>query len=89
MPCLVTVSSEIGLPRLPAGVRLMTVRKKQIPIWNAQELGTDPSRLDRAQAHTEVTGLSVPSRKTECQFITGSSPGEAAADLAAELAKLV
>jgi electron transfer flavoprotein beta subunit len=89
MPSLVTVSSEIGLPRLPAGVRLMMVRKKQIPIWKAQDIGAESSRLDRTQAHTEITGLSVPTRKTECEIITGNSPAEAAAKLASELAKLI
>jgi electron transfer flavoprotein beta subunit len=89
VPCLVTVSTEIGLPRLPAGVRLMMVRKKQIPIWNAQDLGADPAQLDKTKAHTEVTGLSVPTRKTECEFIAGGTPGEAAANLALEIAKLI
>ncbi|MCX6071969.1 MAG: electron transfer flavoprotein subunit beta/FixA family protein [Chloroflexi bacterium] len=89
MPCLVTVSTEIGMPRLPAGVRLMMVRKKQIPIWNAQDLGAEPAQLDKTKAHMEITGLSVPTRKTECELITGSTPGEAAANLALEIAKLI
>jgi len=88
MPCLVTVSSEIGLPRLPAGVRLMMARKKQIPIWKAEDIGAEPSQLDRTKAHTEITGLSVPTRKTECEIISGTTPAEAAAKLAVELAKL-
>ena len=87
MPSVVTVSSEIGLPRLPAGVRLMMVRKKQIPIWNAQDIGAEPSEL--AEAHTEIIGLSVPRRETECEIVTGDTPGEAAAHLASELAKLL
>jgi electron transfer flavoprotein beta subunit len=89
MPSVVTVSSEVGLPRLPAGVRLMMVRKKQIPIWNALEIGAESSQLDKTRAHTEITGLSVPTRKTECEIITGNTPGEAAANLAVELAKLI
>ena len=89
MPSLVTVSSEIGLPRLPAGVRLMMVRKKQIPIWKAQDIGAEASQLDKANAHTEVTGLSVPTRKTECEIVTGGTPSEAAVSLAEKLAKLI
>jgi electron transfer flavoprotein beta subunit len=88
MPSLVTVSSEIGLPRLPAGVRLMMVRKKQIPVWRAQDIGAESSQLDKANAHTEIIGLSVPTRKTECEIITGSTPAEAGVNLALELAKL-
>ncbi len=88
VPSLVTVSSEIGLPRLPAGMRLMMARKKQVPVWKAQDIGAEPSQLDKAKAHTEVTHLSVPTRKTECEIITGT-PGEAAVNLASKLAKLI
>jgi electron transfer flavoprotein beta subunit len=89
MPSLVTVSSEIGLPRLPAGVGLMLARKKQIPIWKAQDIGAEASQLDKANVHTEITSLSVPTRKTECEIVTGNTPSEAAANLAAKLVKLI
>ena len=89
MPSLVTVSSEIGLPRLPGGMGLMMARKKQIPIWKAQDIGAESSQLDKGNAHTEVTGLSVPTRKTECEMIAGGTPGEAAANLASKLVKLI
>jgi electron transfer flavoprotein beta subunit len=89
IPSLVTISSEIGLPRLPAGLRLMMARKKQIPVWKAQDIGAEPSQLDKDKAHTVVTGLSVPTRKTECEIITGTTHGEAAANLASKLIKLL
>ncbi len=89
MPCLITVGSEIGLPRLPAGPRLMMARKKVIPIWRAQDIGAEPTKLDKQNAHTEVIGLSVPTRKTECEMITGATPADAAAHLAAKLSKLI
>jgi len=89
MPCLVTVSSEIGMPRLPAGMRLMMARKKQVPVWKAADIGAEAAQLDKGNAHTEITGLSVPSRKTECEIITGATPAEAAANLAAKLANLI
>jgi len=89
MPSLITVSGEIGLPRLPAGMRLMIASKKQIPVWKAQDIGAEPSALDEVNAHLEVTGLSVPTRKTECEFVTGNTPGEAADNLALKLIKLM
>jgi electron transfer flavoprotein beta subunit len=89
MPSLVTVSSEIGLPRLPGGMGLMLARKKQIPIWKAQDIGAEASQLDKANAHIEITGLSVPTRKTECEMVTGGTPGEAGVNLALKLAKLI
>jgi electron transfer flavoprotein beta subunit len=89
MPSLVTVSSEIGLPRLPGGMGLMLARRKQIPVWKAQDIGAEPSHLDKANAHTEITGLSVPVRKVECEMIAGGTPGEAAVNLASKLVKLI
>ncbi len=89
MPSLVTVSSEIGLPRLPGGMGLMMARKKQIPAWKAQDIGADASQLDKAKAHMEVIGLSVPTRKTECEIIAGNTPAEAGVALAEKIAKLI
>jgi electron transfer flavoprotein beta subunit len=88
-PCLVTVSGEIGLPRLPAGMRIMLAARKQVPVWNAQDIGAEAAQLDRASAHIEVTGLSVPTRKTECEIITGDTPSEAAVNLALKLIKII
>ena len=53
MPSLVTVSSEIGLPRLPGGMGLMMARKKQIPVWKAQDIGAEPSQLDNGGANND------------------------------------
>ena len=89
MPSLVTVSSEIGLPRLPGGLGLMMARRKVIPVWKAQDIGAESSQLDKANAHTEVTGLTLPSRKSECEMITGANPGEAAVNLASKIVSLM
>ena len=89
MPSLVTVSSEIGLPRLPGGLGLMMARRKVIPVWKAQDIGAESSQLDKANAHSEVTSLSIPSRKSQCEMITGATPGEAAVNLAAKIVSLM
>jgi electron transfer flavoprotein beta subunit len=89
MPSLVTVSSEIGLPRLPGGLGLMMARRKVIPVWKAQDIGAESSQLDKANAHSEVTSLSIPSRKSQCEMITGATPGEAAVNLASKIVSLV
>jgi electron transfer flavoprotein beta subunit len=89
MPSLITVSSEIGLPRLPGGMGLMMARRKVIPIWKAADIGAEASKLDKANAHSEITGLSVPIRKSECEIITGANPGEAAGNLASKIISLL
>jgi electron transfer flavoprotein beta subunit len=89
IPSLITVSSELGLPRLPAGMRIMIAARKQVPVWKAADIGAESSQLDKANAHSEVTGLSVPTRKTECEIIAGDSPSQAAENLASKLVKLL
>ena len=89
MPSLVTVSSEIGLPRLPGGLGLMMARRKVIPVWKAQDIGAESALLDKANAHSEVTSLSIPSRKSQCEMITGATLGEAAVNLASKIVSLM
>jgi electron transfer flavoprotein beta subunit len=88
MPSVVTVSSEIGLPRLPGGMGLMMARRKVIPTWKAADIGAEAAKLDKANAHSEITGLSIPERKSQCETITGATPAEAAGNLAAKIISL-
>lgn len=89
IPSLVTVSSEIGLPRLPAGVRLMLASRKQVPIWKAKDIGVDQSELQKISGHTEITEIFIPTRKAECEIITGNTPSEAGANLAQKIINLL
>ncbi len=89
IPSLITVSSEIGLPRLPAGVRLMLASRKQIPIWKAKDIGVDPSEVEKISGHTEITDIFIPTRKTVCEMITGTTPSEAGVNLALKLINLI
>lgn len=89
IPSLITVSSEIGLPRLPAGVRLMLASRKQLPIWKAKDIGVDQSELQKISGHTEITEIFIPIRKAECEMITGNTPSEAGANLAQKIINLL
>lgn len=89
MPSLVTVSSELGLPRLPAGMRIMIAARTKVPVWTSQDIEADASELAPDNNHTEITNLFIPTLKTECEIVTGDTPGEAAVTLAEKLAKLL
>ncbi|MFH2012894.1 MAG: electron transfer flavoprotein subunit beta/FixA family protein [Pseudomonadota bacterium] len=89
MPSLITVSSEIGLPRLPAGMLLMMARRKVIPVWKSQDIGAEASKLGKDNAHTEITSLTLPALKTECEIVTGDTPSDAAVNLVSKLANLI
>jgi electron transfer flavoprotein beta subunit len=88
-PSLITVSSEIGMPRLPAGMRIMIAARKQVPVWTAQDIGADASQLDKANAHIEITDLVVPKREVKCEMIAGNTPDEAGTNLAVKIAELL
>ncbi len=89
MPSLITVSSEIGLPRLPAGMRIMIAARAKVPVWTAQDIGADTALLDKANAHSEPASLSVPVRETTCEIIGGDTAADAAVALASKLVKLL
>ena len=68
---------------------MMMARKKVVSVWKASDIGTDSAQLDKGNAHTEVTALTVPTRKTECEIIAGATPEETAANLAAKINALI
>ena len=88
MPCLVTVSSEVGLPRLPTGVGIITAARKQIPTWTAQDIEADLSQAEPEGPLNEIISLSVPVREDHCEIVTGETAAEAAVTLASKLKEL-
>jgi electron transfer flavoprotein beta subunit len=85
MPCLVTVSNEVGLPRLPSGMGIIMAARKKIPVWTAQDIKVDQAQLASAAGHTEIVKLSIPKREAKVELITGTDTRDAAAKLAAKL----
>ncbi len=86
MPGLVTVSCEICVTIFLVGMRIMMVCRKLIPVCTAHDIGVESSQLE---AHTEITALSVPTRKTEVEIISGDTPDQAAVNLALKLGELI
>lgn len=84
-PCLVTVSNELGLPRLPSGMGIITAARKKIPVWTAQDVQVDPAQVASAGGHTEIVSLSVPVREAKVEMIAGDNTHDAAVKLASKL----
>lgn len=82
MPALVTASNEIGELRSATVQALIEARKKPTTVWNAQELGADPSRMKRVKLLRLFT---PPRREAKCQVIEGETLEEAGANLALKL----
>ena len=82
MPALVTASNEIGELRSITVKEIMAAQKKVTTVWNAQELGFDPSYMKRAN----LIGLfTPPHREARCHIVEGESPEDTGANLALKL----
>jgi electron transfer flavoprotein beta subunit len=91
LPALFTVSNEINKPRYPTLRGIMAAGKKQIPAWNAAELGVDPAHTGAQASYAKVLKLYVPVHEAHCEFIEGESDEEKGEKLALRLreAKLI
>jgi len=85
LPAVLTVSNEIGLPRLPTGMGIVSAVRKEIPVWTNQEINADPSLIGANAEGSKLLSLSIPERERKCEIISGETPEEAAGNLAAKL----
>jgi electron transfer flavoprotein beta subunit len=91
LPCVITVTNELGEPRYPQLRQIMAAAKKQVTIWSAADLGLDASQLGAAGSLLNVERLYVPVQESQCEFLEGETPDESAQMLAQKLreAKLI
>ena len=85
LPCLITVSNEIGEPRYPTIKGIMAAKKKEPVIWKPADIGVEVSQIGAAGRRTKLLKLSQPVREGKCEIIEGESPEEAAVNLAVKL----
>lgn len=85
LPCLITVSNELGEPRYAPLKGIMAAAKKQPIIWKPQDIGLDPSQVGAQGRRVKLLRLFQPVKEAKCEIIEGESPQEAAANLAVKL----
>ena len=84
-PALIAVSNELGEPRYATLKGIMTAAKKEVTVWNAQELGLEPAQVGPSGARTKILKLFIPVREAKCFFVEGETLEEAATNLALKL----
>ncbi len=91
IPCLVTVSNEMGEPRYPKLQQIMAAARKQVTVWAASDLGLDAGQVGKQGVRLSLDRLFIPVQESKCEFVEGETPEEAANALAQKLreAKLV
>jgi electron transfer flavoprotein beta subunit len=85
LPALATITNEAPHPRLPTGWGIISANRKQIPVWNAGDIGVDLGQVGGKAARRILTDLSVPERKRSCEMMGGENAAEAAGSLARRL----
>jgi electron transfer flavoprotein beta subunit len=85
LPALVTVSSELGEPRFPKMKGMLAAKRKEIPVWNAQDLGLDRELITEQNKCLKLEKISVVEMRGQCEFVEGESPEEIAAMLIQKL----
>lgn len=91
VPAVVTISNELGQPRLPTGFGIITAARKKIEAWTAQDIGIEPWQVGTMANRTKLINLFIPVRHIKCEIIEGEDTSEAATNLALKLreAKLI
>jgi len=87
LPAVVTVSSEVGKPRLPSGWGIIAASRKDVPVWDAAAIAIDPSLVGAGAARRELVKLYIPERERQCEIVEGESTEQAADKLAEKLLK--
>ena len=85
LPCLVTVTSELGLPRYPSIKGIREAEKIEPVTWKPADLGLDPAGDAGGGGKLRVLELYHEVQEGECEFIEGESAEDAAINLALRL----
>jgi electron transfer flavoprotein beta subunit len=80
LPCLVTVSHELGEMRAASVKGLMAAQKQPFTAWHAADLGVEIS-----PPWSRTVRLFIPAREVNCEMVAGETPEEAGAALALRL----
>lgn len=85
LPCLVTVSNELGEPRYATLKGIMAAAKKQPIMWKPQDISADPAKIGIKGRKANLLKLFQPIKEGKCQIIEGENVADAAAALALKL----
>lgn len=79
LPALLTVVREINEPRLPSYRASLQAKIKEIALWGASDLSTEPERIGITGSPTRVSRVFVPEYDRQGQFFAGSPEDQAKA----------
>ena len=81
-PCVLTISNEIGEPRLPTVPGILKASRKEVPRWRASDLPLNSNGFGKASSREELLRLYIPKHDGTCEMVGGESVEDAAENLA-------
>lgn len=85
MPCLITVSNELGELRFARLKGVKRAEKMQPTVWKPEDMGIDLSKIGSRGRLTKLNKLFRPVREAQCEIIGGEDVVEAAVNLSMRL----
>ncbi len=85
LPCVLTITNELGEPRYPTIKGIMMAKRKEPIVWKPADLGVDAAKLGASGSRAKMAKLFQPVKEGKCEIIGGDTPEEAAAKLAMRL----
>lgn len=82
LPVVATVTSEALKLRYATMDTIMAATERDVPTWNANDIGADPQEVSRASSRVRLVKLEAPPTGGECQMVEGKDGAEKAASLA-------
>jgi electron transfer flavoprotein beta subunit len=81
LPAVVTVSNEVGKPRLPTGLGIISAARRKLTVWSAQDTGALLPAAGEGERQKRLSRLFTQEQGRACEFVTGNTVDEAAAKL--------
>lgn len=85
LPCVITISNELGEPRKASLRETMRAAKKPTLTRNLESIGMTPDSLAARARLQERERLFVPAKNTNCELVTGDSAREMAQQMVSRL----
>jgi electron transfer flavoprotein beta subunit len=77
LPCLITVTKEINVPRLPSFRRKMQARKMAVTVWGVSDLTGEESRFGLEGSATRVIKVFPPPPRPGGEMLSGDAKSQA------------
>ncbi len=87
-PCLLTVLKTINQPRYPSLKGKMAAKKKEIPVWKAEDVGANFEKIGLKGSPTVVVKIFTPQAREGGEFIDGDTADDKAKKLVNHLKEM-